>query len=332
MGITIKELSEISGYSTATISRVIANKENVKESTRKEIESLLIKYNYRTNIMDLREKKINKLKVMIIVGDLDNWYYMELIRMINQIMLDYDYMTLIAYSDNRQDLEEKFLTTAIHEGYAGVIYLNVRGNYQLKNILEEHDFPVVFLNRGIRFAHFNTVCNDNYLGGYRATKYLIDMGHKRIGHCMGSSHSNTAGERFRGYEDAMREHGLVVSKNSVYQGNIDWRSGYSYGEFIACNSIDVTAIFSSSYQMTQGLLDCFKEYGVKVPKDISVISFDETPSTKRAGVTTICADPQKMAKAAIELLLGYIKDYNSETRRVFFEPTLIVRESVNRIH
>ena len=73
MGITIKELAEISGYSAATISRVIANKGNVKEETRKAIEKLIIEHNYRTNVMDLRSSEQNMRLIMIVVGELANF-------------------------------------------------------------------------------------------------------------------------------------------------------------------------------------------------------------------------------------------------------------------
>ena len=72
MGITIKELSEISGYSCATISRVLSNKGNVKDETREAIEKLLIEHNYRTNVMEIRSSESKKKTIMIIIGDLDN--------------------------------------------------------------------------------------------------------------------------------------------------------------------------------------------------------------------------------------------------------------------
>lgn len=112
MGITIKELSELSGYSCATISRVITNKGNVKTATRDAIEKLLIDYNYRTNIMKIRNDELNRKTIMIIIGDLDNWYYMELIRVIKYTMIAKGYMTLIGFSDNQIIEEERYVQMA----------------------------------------------------------------------------------------------------------------------------------------------------------------------------------------------------------------------------
>ena len=83
--------------------------------------------------------------------------------------------------------------------------------------------------------------------------------------------------------------------------------------------------------MTEGLLDCLRVYGVRVPDDLSIISFDETPSMRREGVTTVCASPDKMGKSAVELLLASIADGTAETRRIFHEPAMIKRNSVKRM-
>lgn len=331
MGITIKEIARITGYSTATISRVISNKGNVKESTRKEIEKVLWEYNYRTNIMDLRKSEVNNHTVMILVGDVNNWYYMEIFKTISQIAIEKGYFAVISYTGNDRNREEQYLRVAISEKFAGVIFMNVRGCEEIRNLLKSSRIPVVFINRGIKHSYFNTVINDNYQGGYQATEYLIQFGHRKIGHLSGSLFSTTALERYRGYEDAMKYYGFAVTKNSVYQGNIDWQSGYEFGEHMIRKGLDFTALFVSSYQMTEGLLECFVKYGVRVPEDISLISFDETPSMRRYGITTICSEPEKMGRTGIELLLEQIGNEDSEIRKIQFEPVLKVRTSVKRM-
>lgn len=331
MGITIKELSEISGYSTATISRVIANKGNVKESTRKEIEKILWEYNYRTNIMQLRETAVNSHTIMVIIGDISNWYYMEIFRILSRIARENDFLTVISYTGNDVEMEETYLKVAINEKYAGVIFMNVCGGDRIQKLLKENNFPAAFLNRGIRHSYFNTVVNDNYQGGYQATEYLIKCGHRRIGHLAGSSFSYTAMERARGYEDAMKQYHLAVTKNSIYRGNIDWESGYEFGKTLIKKGLDFTAVFVSSYQMTEGLMDCLTEYGVRIPEELSLISFDETPSMKRGHITSICVEPEKMGRTAMELLIGQINDREAEAKRIQFEPVLNIRKSVRNI-
>ncbi|VUW95283.1 Catabolite control protein A [Dorea longicatena] len=328
MGITIKELAQISGYSTATICRVIQNKPNIKESTRKEIEELLMKYNYRTSIWELRQAEMNSKKIMVIIGDLTNRYYVDIFTGMKKSTKETEYSMYIVYSDNDENQEIEFLEQAIREKYAGVIFMNVRGGGKIRDLLKDNHFPAVFLNRGIKHAYFNTVTNDNYQGGYQATEYLIKAGHKKIGHLAGSYFSATALERCRGFEDAMRDNGMVITNNSIYQGNIDWKSGYDFGKMMIQKNWDFTALFVSAYQMTEGLMDCFKEYGVRIPNDVSIVSFDETPSMGRSGITTICAEPEKMGETALRLLRKQMAGGEIDSERIHLEPVLKVRESV----
>lgn len=328
MGITIKELSRLSGYSTATISRVISGSGHVKKETREAIEKLLVEYHYRTNAMEIRQKTMSSKTVMIVTGDLDNWYYMEIIRVLSQYLRDRDYVPIMAYSANQKELEEEFVRLALLENYAGIVFMNVRGNERLKEILECNQCPVVFLNRGMKLASFDTVCNDNYHGGYQATSYLIQKGHKRIGHLMGSRYSNTAVERRRGYEDAMRDNGLPVTENNILLGDISYASGYECGKKMIRAGLDFTALFCSSYQMVEGLLDVFADYGVQVPDDISLVGFDETPFTKRREITTVCTDPDKMGKTAGKLLVSRIEGEKEETSTIYLETKMRERKSV----
>lgn len=330
MGITIKELAKISGYSCATISRVITNKGNVKEETRKAIAKLLNEHNYRTSVMELRTSGLRQQTIMIVVGDLDNWYYMELIRTIKKEVVEKGYIPIIGYSDNQIKDEEDYVNMAVKEGYAGLIFINVRGSRGLCNILEQKKIPVVFLNRGIRFASFDTISSDNYQGGYMITSYLIEMGHKKIGHLAGSNYSATALERRRGYEDAMRNGKLPVTDNSVYVGDLNRESGFQYGEYIVKNGLDFTAVFCGNDLMAAGLLDALFHFGMKVPEDLSVVCYDDTPISCRAGLTTVGAEPAKMAKRAADMLIAMICDAGNEEGSIIFRPKMTIRNSVRK--
>lgn len=331
MGITIKELSEISGFSTATISRVISNKDGVKPETREAIERLLIEKKYRTNVMEMRQMKAKNHTVILITGDLGNWYYMETVRDCIHLLDQEGYHTLIAYSGGDPQKEERILLDAVEENCAGVVFMNVCGGDNVKQILTDTGIPVVFLNRGIKKAYFNCVVNDNYNGAYQAVEYLIQSGHRKICHLMGNSNSVTAQDRRRGFVDAMEDNHLVVTKNSIHQGIYSWESGYEFGEYVIKKALDFTAVFIGNYQMAAGFLDCAKEYGLKIPEQISVVCFDETPEMRRNEISTVCADPLKMAEAATDLLLKQVRGKETQAHSIYQEPVLIKRASIKRI-
>ena len=332
MRITIKELSKLSGYSPATISRVIANKGNVKKDTREAIERLLVEYDYRTNIMELRTSELKRKTIMIIVGDLDNTYYTELIKIIKNDALGRGYTTLIAFSDNSVQEEENFVKMAIKERYAGIVFINVRGGSPIGELLIRSEIPVTFLNRGIRFYDFNSVTSDNYEGGYIITSYLIEKGHKKIGHFMGPSYSMAAQERRRGYEDAMNDKGLHVTNNSIFSGELSWNGGYECGERMIKKGLDYTAVFCGNYSMAIGLVDALRDYSVKIPEDVSVVCYDDTLFTEKYGLTIVGAETEKLGKKAIDLLLSNIEGGVTEGGSVVYKPKIIERHSVKRVN
>ena len=331
MKITIRELAEMSGYSASTISRVIANKGNVKEETRKEIEQLIIEQNYRTNVMDLRSSEQNTHLIMIVVGELANFYYIDQINIIKRELREHGYTVMIAYTDNSEEDEKNYVSMAIRSRFGGLVFINVRGGNELTRILEDSGIPVVFLNRGIRFSDFDTVVNDNYQGGYLITEYLIRKGHRKIGHLMGHTYSSAAQERRRGYEDAMRDAKLPVTNNNVYIGRLNYESGYDYGEYLVKRGLDYTAVFCSNDMMALGLWRSLEACGLKVPDDISIVSYDSTMYAQSAGLTTVSASSEKLAQKSVQMLLSRISGETVGGGMVSLRPQIIERNSVRKI-
>ncbi len=335
MGITIKELSEISGYSPSTISRVITNKGNVKKETREKVERLLQEYDYRISIMELRSTANTKNNVLIIVGDIHNWYYMEIISEISKILNENGLMSIIGFSDNNESQQNMFLQKAFEQNYAGTIFLNVIDGEELRQMIKQQEHPVVFLNRGLKSMDLevDVIRSDNYWGGYLATKHLIDMGHRKIAHLTGSLYSATTFERMRGYEDAMRDARLAVTKNSIFYGDLKSESGYAFGENYIKKGLDYTAVFCGNDLMAVGVAQAMRDYGVSIPDDISVICYDDTPlvADGRIRMTTVGVKASKMARGAIELLLSKINGSEQETKTILYKPQLHVRDSVKKI-
>lgn len=330
MGITIKELSELSGYSPATISRVITNKGNVKEDTRIEIQKLLSKYNYKLNLSDGRKSAYRERMIMLLIGDMSNQFYIEQVTYLANSIRNNNYVPMIAYTGGEISEEEEYTEMAISEGYAGMIYLNVRGGEHLAQILNESKIPAIFLNRSINYASFDSVCSDNYRGGYMATKYLIERGHRKIGHLAGNRYSNTTRERVRGYEDAMKEGGIPLSDYSIYYGNLDRESGYKFGETIIKEDRGYTAIFCGNDLMADGLYRALQDYGVRIPEDISIVCYDNTIISQNLNLTRVSSNPRKMGDRAIELLLKRISDRETDEQSILFSPVILTGESVMR--
>ena len=185
----------------------------------------------------------------------------------------------------------------------------------------------------LKFASNNHFGVDNYRGGYVATKYLIDAGHRRIIHLAGIATSVVAQDRLLGFHDAMIDANLPYSSESIFQGNLLKESGEELGRWLASTPTDFTAVFVCNDLMAVGLLNSLLEQGISVPEDMSIISFDTTPLAKNARVnlTTVGFDSYEMGKAAGEIVYQRIHAQKSSPRRVIYPASIDEGISVKRL-
>lgn len=329
MSITIKQLSGISGFSTATISRVIAGGDRVKPETKEAVERLLEEYQYRTNIMELRSRARKKKTILVIVGNLETAWHTEQIRVIRARMLEAGYTTLIGFTDNLVEEEEHMVKLAREEGYAGLCIINVRGGDRLQALLQQYDIPVVFLNREIKFSNFDVVIGDKYMEGYIVTRYLTQKNHRRIGYVQGDYYASALQERLRGYQDAMVDGKAIITKNSVLMEESSYAGGYAAGKQMIEKGLDYTALVCSTESMVLGLVTALRDYGVRIPEDVSVVSCDDGFYTRYFQITVAGGvNPDMTARKACELLLKRLDDSEAKSETVVYRPEIIERSSV----
>jgi LacI family transcriptional regulator len=166
-------------------------------------------------------------------------------------------------------------------------------------------------------------------GGYMATKYLIEQGHRKIGCITGMNGNYSSDRRLKGYMLALKESG--ITDNYVEEGDYQYHSGYAG----ALKLIDkgVSAIFACNDLMAYGTYQAIKERNLKVPDDISVVGFDDLLFSKMLSVplTTVYQDINLLGSKATELIIDYIKNGISKHEFYRLEPALVIRESTKHI-
>lgn len=331
MKVTIKDIAEKTGLSPSTISRVLTGNSYVNQETRKLVEKAMQELGYRPQ---KNTKKYLAAKTMLVlVSDITNPFYSEIIRGFEHILEPLGYRVLICSSEDSNEKEEDYLAYANNSGFSGAAMVTARETPTLVKLLDQIDMPIVMVNRYLRSYDCDAVCIDNYRGGYMAIQYLLSMGHTKISHLSGPSHSSASSDRIRGYKDAMQDNGLTVTPNMIYEGNLRKNKGYEYAEYFVKNNLDFTAVFCSNDIMAKAFIEQLLPLGKQVPNDISVISFDETQSDVRKGlkITNISKNPFEMGQDAANTLLARIQNPSSEVRKLIFAPQLNVWDSVKDI-
>lgn len=333
MKIRIEEIAKEAGVSRSTVSRVLQNHPNVKPDTREKVTEVMQQLGYRPNRLarGLVTGKFNF--VGLIVGDVRNPFYSEVAHIAEDILNEQGYMVVLCNSDYNIEKEKNYLNMMEDFGFAGVIMTSAAENSELATMLKNMDCPVVLINRYLRNFNSNVVTIDNHLGGYLAVNHLLSLGHRNIAMLAGPEDSSSSRERLEGWKEAFAEYNLPWP--GVCYSDLHSKFGYDFGLSLLKmpKNKRPTAVCAVNDAMALGVMQAFTENGLSIPEDLSVIGFDDiSPIVQsKIGLTTIRQPQEEMGKVAANMLLDRIKGIESSSKRVIFEPELIVRDSTAAI-
>lgn len=333
---TLSDISEQIGFSTATISRVLNNGENVTENTRKIVLDALAANGYTYKARRKSIESSNADTVLIIAGQITNPITVSYINGIREALRDSGKQVLIALSDYSETAEHESLQYAKSRGFSGIFMLNAMECESLIKLLKTIEIPVILVNRYLRSMDTDVVMVDNYRCGYLATQYLIQHGHRNIAHLAGPESSITCSNRRLGYCSAMENSGLSVPPDGIFYADRTFEGGYAFGQKIARMepATRFTAVYCTAGLMADGMLEALAANGLRVPEDISVIcsdvSFKSHPVQSR--LASVEQDPHTMGVAAAMLYLDRIRNPAQPIKRIVYPPVLTEGASVMEIN
>jgi len=329
---TIKDLAEASGFSASTISRVLANKGNVKEETRLEIERLLVANNYRSGSVSTRISKAVQKMILAVVHDPSNEFHLNTIKKIQSECITAGYFLLVAISDGIADLEEKYVMLAQGSSLAGIVLMTPSETDTLKNLIAGSETPVVLVNRYLPSLDLDVVCIDNYRGGYLATTHLLENGCQRVCHVAGPQDSSASRDRLRGFQDALRDAGVPASDEDIYYGTLLRASGREFAKHYLDNRLQYDGIFFANDMAAAGFVNFARARDVRIPEDVSVVCFDNSPAVTEGPIplTTVSIDGEFLGEEAAKILLARIAGSDAPPTKHIYPPVLQERQSVRK--
>lgn len=324
---TIKDVAKLAGVSITTVSMVLNNTEHkISEQTRKKVLIAAEKLDYKANNIarSLVTKKSNS--IMLIIPDLINPFFSLLA---NQLTLYADRLGYILYIYNsyNKTMDEKAFVDLIERNYIEATLIVDR---RVKNFNEKiiNRYNLVFLDEfDYQNKNINIVTGDNEKGGYLATKYLLDNGFENIGLNIGPQNTPNSTRRLSGSLKCMIENDVEYDPQNIIHGNYSFEGGYQAGQYFSTRNID--AIFSFSDLSTYGILNYFSKKGIRVPEDISIISYDNLlmNSLISPKLTSIDQNIDKIAMLAIKMIDDLINDKLID-KKILVNPTIVRGESV----
>lgn len=324
---TIYDVAQEANVSISTVSHVLNNTRFVSEETKARVLEAVDKLGYRPSSLARAMVRQETRTIALIVPDNVNPFFAELARGIEDYGFGRGYNVFLCNSDRRIEKELAYLGMLISKRIDGLIYMTVGISIDQIKPLIDHNIPIVVLD--FEYEGIDSILLGNFQGGYDATRYLIDLGHRSIA-CISGPDVTLSYERVRGYERALQEAGLLADKALILCGNWTYQSGMDAAAHLLESGAPPTAIFACNDMMGIGVLSFLHKQGVKVPEDISVVGFDNIGLSGFVypPLTTLATPIPEIGQRLCQLLLDRINgQLPAEPQHITMCGQLLVRSS-----
>lgn len=334
MKATLTTISEKTGYSVSTVSRVLNGKSGTCRISAKAVEAIMAearRCNYSPNSL-AQSLRTNKTRIIgVILPSVTNPFFAEMSGSIISEVKNRGYTAIVAVSMENEAEQESCVAALLSKKVEGIIAAPCGSNPRL---FEElcNVIPVVFVDRFYSGLNLPYVTSNNYMGSVNATVMLINNGHRNIACIQGSPVSLPNKKRVEGYLKAMRQSGL--EENAVLVGDeFSVQCGYLETKLLLSRDVRPTAIFALSYTIALGVMKALQDSGLKIGEDISLVSFDDNVSLDYMvpAITRISQPVEEMGKLATKILIDRIENDTAKSPQLELTTKVIVRESVRTI-
>jgi len=329
--VTIKDVARHANVSISTVSRVLnmtghAVSAETKERVLKSIQEL----GFYPNAM-ARGLHLNQTRTIgLIIQDISNPYYPSIVRGVEDCAQGLGYTVVLANANRSKERTTKYLNVFREKRLDGIIFT---GGGVVKNAVEEKFFDSTHIATVVIGKPCNSklpsVQVNNIQASREACEHLIKLGHRKIVTITGPDNSTTVIDRLEGYFQALKQQGIQPQDNWIIQGNFEFESGYKAVEkFLEIGRDEVTAVFAHNDMMAIGAMKAIQEKGLRVPKDIAVIGFDNIPLTSFVTPTlsTVTVPVYELGRTAMKILSDLLSGH--EISRITTLPTkLTLRHS-----
>lgn len=328
MKVSIFDVAKKSGLSVVTVSRVINNMSSVRPANREKVLQAMRELDYQPNAA-ARSLALGKTGIIgLTLTTLHDSFLDAVVKEVNDRLAGHGYFLALSISNRYEDAFHRSLFQ--EDRVDGVILLSPIEEDEYVMELKKKKIPFIMIDNSQRNPSVSSVIVDNFKGGYEATKHLIDLGHTRIAHIGGSEAFLSSRDRERGFRFAMEEAGLRPF--AIERGTFEVSAGYRIAKgWIEAGKLP-SAVFAADDYIALGVMDACKNEGIRVPRDLSIVGFDDQylASEFRPTLTTVRQPVEKIGAAAVEMLLGVMNEPTKRSATIQLEPELIVRESTTR--
>lgn len=318
---TIKDVAHMAGVSISTVSKYI-NGGNVRAECADAIRNAIDALDYHVNPFARSLKTQRSRCVGILIPDMTAPFYGNVITALDKSLRQQGYHSLICCYGSNHGLERDKLQYLISNGIDGLIYApEDLSAEEFHELTANRKIPVVQIDRMIQGVISDSVLVDNADAVYRAVSHLIARGHRRIAMITGPKSVFTAKERQVGYLRALSDHGILFDDELVISHLCEFATGYRGFETLLKLADRPTAIITTNYDITLGLVTAVRDRGLHIPEDVDIFGFDcvEVCSMMKPPLPVVHQPEQAIGQTAAEFLIERLNGHSGDHRIVRLE-------------
>lgn len=332
---TIKDVARLAGVSTTTVSHVINKTRFVAEGTQEKVMEAVKSLNYAPSAV-ARSLKCNTTRTIgMLVTQSTNPFFSEVIDGVESYCYRQGYTLILCNTGGLEEKQRDYIRMLAEKRVDGILVVCSDLTQELLEMLDSHqDIPKVIMDWGPKSSQADKIIDNSEEGGYIATKYLIDHGHRKIACLSGQFSKAACQERILGFRRAMAEINEVPNEDWILEGNFECDTAVLAADKLLAMDEIPTAVFCFNDTMALGLMSRLQQRGVRIPEDMSVIGYDNIEISEYFSppLTTIHQPKRRVGKNAFEILLERIKNKEHDRRIFEMHPELVVRDTVKKIN
>lgn len=332
--VTIKDIAKKFRCSPSTVSRALNNHPSINENTRLNLQEYARKVGYQRNQVSLNLLNTKTASIGVIVPTINNYYESAIIEGIDAVLQPLGYTLNIGVTNELYHLESEYIVKLLSNRVEG-IFLSVSqetydsGHYEhIENVGKGH-VPLIFIDRAYEGFSAGSVTIDDYEGAFAAVQHLVGTGRRRIAHLKGPNGVTVAEQRFNGYLDCLKKNGLPVDEALIQNTNFKVESAAAPTTLLLEHTPD--AVFAVNDQVAIGAMKVIREKGWRIPQDIAVVGFDDSPISAylSPSLSSVARPGRQIGEKAAGIFLNAIQSVPRDTQKahLVLPSRLIIRAS-----
>lgn len=326
---TMKDIARIAGVSLSTVSHVVNNSRFVSEEITQRVQQVIKDLDYKPSLVarSLKIKETNTIGMLVTASS--NPFFSEVVRHVERYCERHNYHLIVVNTEGNSQRLKQHLERLLLKQVDGLLLMCSEPKDLESNLIESITLPVVIIDWWQDPLNADIIHENSELGGYLATKSLIDAGYSDIAVITGELTKPLTQDRLKGYKRAVQENNLQINPDWIVESHFDYQGGIDAMNHLLSLDKRPNAIFAMSDSIAIGVYQSAWKAGLSIPKDIAVMGYDniELAQYLSPPLSTIHQPKARLAKYAVERLVARIRDPHKKIENIQLTPEIVLRSS-----